>query len=89
MTGVSLESVYLEKHELFKKEKNSDPEAVFMASTLLLSGNYFFEQDTIDIRENSNNLSVRTNKKINDSNSGFELFDPLVINNSRECFRCN
>ncbi len=84
---VPIEKVYVEKHDIFEVKER---DVVLLPTTILLSGNYFLEQDSVrgttgtDNKEHFND-EVRTNKKLeNGREIDFQFFDPIKMNNERD-----
>lgn len=81
VAGIPIEKAYLDKHDLIETKKDF----VFTATTLVLSGDYFLDQDELFVYDDNFSGSIRTEKKLEHGNQcNFDLFDPLVINKYRD-----
>jgi len=72
VTQVPIEKVYLEKHDIVNKDKIGTNK-LLLSSTMILSGNYFYEL-----------TNLRTLLASEDIKVTFELLDPNLINNEKD-----
>ncbi len=73
VAGVPITKVFLDKYELLKYNTQKENELTILANTLLLSGNFLFND--LDVFEGKDNTQIRAH---------FELFDPIVMNERKD-----